>query len=158
MKKSVLILHQDSRMLNLIERVILPEFSEFNIVFAQNLQKFQDQAQKIKPTVIISNTLVHNICCLSLIKQTRELLPKVIFVCFGDRRTTPCCEECLNKGPDCFLDCPADFTAIFKLLKYLSTHPSIEPKQINKQEIPTCEFPRYLISHPDLMFKNKILE
>lgn len=157
MKKSVLILHQDSKMEELIKRVLLPECSEFNIGFAQNFQSFQNQVQTIKPAIIISGTLIHNTCCLSLIKQTRELLPSIIFVAFGDRSTTPCCQKCLTEGPDYFLDCPSDFTAIFKLLKHLSARSTIETKQIKTQENPTCEFPRYLISHPSLIHKNKIL-
>jgi DNA-binding NtrC family response regulator len=157
MKKSVLILHQDSRMAELIKKLILPEFSEFNIILAVNLKKFKNLVHKVQPAIIISDTLIHNICCLSLIKQTRKLLPKVFFIVFGDRRTTPCCQKCLIHGPDYFLDCPANFIAIFNLLKHLSAHPKAEPKQIKMPEISTCEIPRYLITQPNLRYKNKIL-
>jgi len=157
MKQSVLILHQDSRISELIKRAILPEFGEFEIVFADSIEKFQIQIRAVKPAFIVSDALLHNICCLSLINNVREFLPDVVFIVFGDRCKFPCCQECLISGPDYFVDCPADFPAIFKLLKHLPAHPGAKPRQIKMPEISTCEFPRYLISHPDLMHKNKFL-
>lgn len=152
---NVLIVHENPKILNIIKELVELENKDSNIETADNIQKTEDHIRNHKPDIIICNTLISNICCLSLIKSVREILPGVKFICIGDLRRTPCRRECLDYEPDVLLNCPDEFDKVretFKMVKIL-VHPS-QSTPFGK-EGPGCHVPRYLLSSPESRHKNK---
>ena len=153
----ILIVHENHEILRIIKELVDLANNNPNIELADNIQKTESCIRNHKPDIIICNTLISSICCLSLIKPTKEIVPEVRFIVFGGLSTSPCRKECLEGEPDIFLDCPNEFDKIsetFKLMKNL-IH-SAESTSFGK-EGPGCQVPRYLLTSLDSRHKNKFL-
>jgi len=153
----ILIVHENHEILRIVKTFVELANNSPDIKLADNIQKTEDYIRNLIPDIIICNTLISNICCLSLIKPTREIIPKVKFIVFGDLSLSPCRKECLENEPDIFLNCPNEFNKIsetFKLIQNLIR--SNESTPLGK-EGPGCQVPRYLLTGLKSRHKNKFL-